>query len=157
MFLHYLNEDQTRGLFALAARMIAADKVVSAQEVDYLNALIQESGLAGNEPLRDKGKPVNLNIFDDRRSQLAVAMELLIIANTDRHYDVSELILWDDVINRFDFSKAEQEHLRANAEIAALLLKNVEDLIAEPPADGTPEEERRGHPDRRKLDRRMGR
>ncbi len=154
MFLHMLNEAQKRGLFALASRMIAADKVVSETEVDYLNALVAESGLAGKQPLRDKGKPVDLGIYDDRRSQLAVAMELMILANTDRYYDPKELIMWDDVLNRFDFTKAEQEHLRANAEIAALLLKNVEELIEGfdiPPRTG---DERRADDERRRLDRR---
>ncbi|MDD9876350.1 MAG: hypothetical protein OXR84_02795 [Magnetovibrio sp.] len=154
MFLHHLDETQKRGLFALAARMIAADKVISESEVDYLNALIGESGLAGDNPLRGKGKPVDFSIFDSRKAQLAVAMELLILANTDRHYDVNELILWDDILAKFDFTRVEQEHLRANAEIAALLIKNVDDLIAsEADADGPSDEDRRAA-DRRRLDRR---
>jgi len=154
MFLHILDEEQIRGFFALASRMIAADKVVADSEVDYLNELIKESGLAGKQPLRDKGKEVDLSIYDDRRTQLAVAMELLILANTDRYYDPKELIYWDDILNRFDFSKAEQEHIRANAEIAALLLKNVEDLISGYESDGMTEEERRNRADRRRNERR---
>ena len=134
--------------------MIAADKVVTAQEVDYLNSLIMESGMEDDEPLRDKGKPVDLTIFDTRDTQVALAMELLILANTDKHYDVNELILWDDVIGKFPLTNIEREHVRANAEIAALLVKNVEELIDEAPVSGLTDEERRARADRRQNNRR---
>lgn len=154
MFMYMLNEQQQRSLFALAARIIAADRVVLEAEVDYLNTLILESGLLDKEPMRDKDKPVDLDIFDTRRAQFAVALELLILANTDRYYDPSELILWDDVMARFEFSQAEKEHLRGNAEIIALLMQNFEELIDgmdTPPPVG---EDRRHRTDRRSGDRR---
>lgn len=130
MFLHMLNDEQRRGLFTLAAKMVTVDKNVSAPEVDYLNALAREAGLDGRQALRDKDKPVDLAIFNDRRAQLAVAMELLIIANADDSYEPDELTLWDDVLDHFDFSPAEKEHLRANAEVAGLLIRNIDDLVA---------------------------
>lgn len=128
MFLHMLDDDQTRALFTLAAQMVTADKVVSGAEVDYLNALAREAGIDGKEALRDKDKKVDLAIFGDRRSQVAVAMELLIIANVDESYDPEELEQWDNILVYFDFTTAEREHLRANAEVAGLLIRNIEDL-----------------------------
>ena len=83
MFLHVLSEDQKHSFFDLAQQMMVADGIVAEAEVAYLDRLYWEAGLMGKATLNDVEEEVYLSIFADRRTQLVVCVELIIISIID--------------------------------------------------------------------------
>jgi uncharacterized tellurite resistance protein B-like protein len=89
MLLSRLNPDQQQALLVLARRVVEADHRLTMQEVEALEGRLQESVLTTEPTYRDVA---DLSImFPERPAQIALLLELLMIASTDGDLAETEL------------------------------------------------------------------
>lgn len=90
MFIQDLDFAQRRAFLVLARRVIDADNRVTLQEVERLDRLYAETGLAA-EHADAPSHAGDLNLmFADRKSRVAVLLELLLVACVDGRMDPRE-------------------------------------------------------------------
>lgn len=90
MFIQDLDFAQRRAFLVLARRVIDADNRVTLQEVERLDRLYAETGLAA-EHADAPSQAGDLNLmFADRKSRVAVLLELLLVASVDGRMDPRE-------------------------------------------------------------------
>ena len=115
MFLHLLDEDQKRNFFALAIRMILTDGVIKPEEISYLNQLIEDSGIPGEVSLVQSVESPDLSIYQTRACRLAVATELMIIAEVDERLHDLESALFNAIQSEFYLTDYDISEIRALA------------------------------------------
>ncbi len=116
MFLHLLDDDQKRAFFFIADEMVTADGKIVNEEVRYLSCLIVESGLSDDLGSIKLAEDLDLTAFADRPAQVAVTVELLVIAIIDGHYHINEAGLARRASDAFGFSDVEHEQIKRIAE-----------------------------------------
>lgn len=131
MFLHHLDETQQRAFFALAKRMIMADGDLDKNELGYLNDLAKQSDVSGKDPFSAQNDPVDLDLFPDRVSQTAVALELMMLAYSDEELHIAESQLFGALMERFDFSDDDCERLADAAGWGAAVVNEFKVLVDE--------------------------
>ena len=113
MFLGVLNDDEKRAFTILAGRMIDADGIVVASELQALAALRKEMGLPesrnGNE--HDVGKVAS--VFISRRSKIAALLELIGLGYSDANYSLGEESFVSSVAGTMGVSREELSRLDA--------------------------------------------
>ncbi|MBT5300049.1 MAG: hypothetical protein HOB37_16910 [Rhodospirillaceae bacterium] len=129
MFLHVLSEDQKHSFFDLAQQMMVADGIVAEAEVAYLDRLYWEAGLMGKATLNDVEEEVYLSIFADRRTQLVVCVELIIISIIDGVYHAKEAAFANATVDAFRRSAKEHTALCSIAEHMAQALVDMRNLM----------------------------
>jgi uncharacterized tellurite resistance protein B-like protein len=131
MYLHILDEEQKRNFFALAIRMILTDGVIKPEEISYLNQLISESGIPGEVSLVQSVESPDLSIYKTRAVRMAVATELMIIANVDGRLHDLEAALFNGVINGFHLTGSDMTEIRALATDCSQLFQQGNALIGD--------------------------
>ena len=89
MFLTMLNETEQQAFATLAQRLVAADEVLTSEEVQALDALWREMGF--ERPVADERDESALAaVFGTRRSRVVALLELLGLAYADRDFSLDE-------------------------------------------------------------------
>jgi len=123
MFLHLLTEDQKRNFFALAIRMILTDGEIKPEEISYLNQLIEESGIPGEDSLVQSVETPDLSIYQSRACRLAVATELMIIAGVDERFHALETALLAAIETEFHLTNSDISKIQSLAKDCAELFR----------------------------------
>lgn len=90
MFLRELTTEQKRALLILARQVIAADERLALSEVELLDHLYDEAGLA-SEGASAPDQVGDLNyLFDTARARAVVLINLLLVAHADGRVDPKE-------------------------------------------------------------------
>ena len=129
MFLNYLNDSQKRALFDLADQMIHVDQVVAPAEVCYRDLLSREAGFQPAPYQAEPNVEPLLDLFTDRQSCTALAVELLVLAIIDGSFHPQEAEFAQFVVDYFGFTTDDQDHLNRMAEQIAASVTGFWDLI----------------------------
>lgn len=116
MFLYLLDDKQKRAFFSVANEMVVADAKIVDAEVSYLKRLIAESGLDDDPGSVSVADGLDLTAFSDRAAQVAVAVELLVVAVIDGHYHINEAGLARRTSDAFGFTDIEHDQIKRIAE-----------------------------------------
>ena len=102
MFLHELSADQRRAFLVLARQVIDADRRLAIQEVERLDRLYVESGIAAEHA--DAPSAVgDLNVlFGTERSRVVVLLDLLLVAYADGRLDPREVAALRELAARLE-------------------------------------------------------
>lgn len=103
MFLTALTEPQKRAFLALARDFVQVDQELSEQESSLLTALFAETRL----PASAIDGEADLSVFDSRRSQVAVILELIGIGHADSEYGPEEAAFVQGVAERLGVGETE--------------------------------------------------
>jgi len=119
MFLYLLNENQKAAFFDIAHQVIFVDRRLANAETTYLNQLVSEAGmhqtpLASNDPIS-----VLVQVFDNRNSRLAVAIEVVALAIVDSEYHRLEDEFADELFEAFGLADDDHEYVNRIAEHVA--------------------------------------
>jgi uncharacterized tellurite resistance protein B-like protein len=111
MFLHQLNDEQRALLVTLATRMIVVDNVVALQEIAAMNDLLAEVGNRKSDEQNPSDRATILRVFNDKRSRVLAAFELLFIAHVDENFHPAEGDLFKQICDDFGFTSDEYDNL----------------------------------------------
>ena len=106
MFLNMLDIDEKRAFALLAEKMIEADGIVVGREEAVLASLKAEMGVSGSED-DDRSNEELAKVFKDKRSRVAVLLELFGLAYTDTDFALGEQSLIASVAQDMSFESDE--------------------------------------------------
>ena len=106
MYLNLLDDDEKRAFAELAEKMIEADGLVVGREAAAVASLKAEMGLAD---AGGGGRSVDelAGVFKERRTKIAVLLELIGLGYSDTSFSVDEESLVNAVANRMAISPDE--------------------------------------------------
>ena len=112
MYLNMLDNDEKIAFAELAEKMIEADGLVVGREATALAALKAESGIADTG---GSGRTVEelAGVFQNRRSKVAVLLELIGLGYSDTSFSVGEESLVNAVANRMGVAPDELHDIEA--------------------------------------------
>ncbi len=96
MFLNLLDDDEKHAFAVLAERMIEKDGVVIGREAAAVAALRAEMGVTRVRDL-ERGVAELAQTFGNRRSKIAVLLELIGLGYSDTNFSVTEKSLVSEV------------------------------------------------------------
>jgi|GEM_PF-1928952 len=109
MFLHQLNDEQRSLLVTLATRMVVADNVVALQEIAAMNDLLAEIGNWKSDEPNPTDRETIMRVFNDKKTRVLAAFELLFIAHVDEQFHTAESDLFKQLCDDFGFTDKEFE------------------------------------------------
>ena len=107
MFLHQLNDEQRALLVTLANRMVVIDNVVALQEIAAMNDLLAEIGNRKGDDSDPADRETIKRVFNDKKTRVLAAFELLFIAHVDEHFHATENDLFRQLCDDFAFTEEE--------------------------------------------------
>lgn len=110
MFLTMLNEAEKRAFAVLAQRLVAADEVLRAEELQALETLWAEMGI-GSPPADGRDESELAAAFETRRGRVVALLELLGLAYSDRDFCLDEESMITAVAHEMGLDAAELDRL----------------------------------------------
>jgi hypothetical protein len=110
MFLTMLNEAEKRAFAVLAQRLVAADEVLRSEELQALETLWAEMGIA-SPPADGRDESELAAAFETRRSRVVALLELLGLAYSDRDFCLDEESMITAVAHEMGLDAAELDRL----------------------------------------------
>ncbi len=107
MFLNMLTERQQQSFLALATKVVMADGDVMPEENVTLDIRRAEMGGKVVAPAEEIFGEPNTDVFDTRRAQTIVVLELLVLAMSDDEYHEHERPIIEQLAHHFGFSDEE--------------------------------------------------
>ena len=91
MFLEILNNEQREAFLVLACRIAISDGEDSAEEMEAIDGLRQEMGIAGEIDMKNVLADIDVSAFDTHKSRVVAALELLRLAYADEYVHEAEI------------------------------------------------------------------
>lgn len=108
MFLRDLTDDQKKAFLVLADKVVHADGNLAEEEKVLIAALTAEMGLASSVPA-DMDFASAAAAFSDRKSKVAVMLELIGIGHADGDFDKDETEIVKEIMRTFRITPVEFE------------------------------------------------
>ena len=127
MFVHQLGPRQQSALLHYARELMRADGRIGDDELGYLDALRAQTvaGVEAEEiPLEKIG-----HLFTDRRSRVALLLELIGMGYADESFEVEEASLITQISNALDFSDEDVLDFKSWVRRQMMLMTEAEHLM----------------------------
>ena len=110
MFLSDLTEPQKAAFYNIAMGLIYSDEILDINEADLMAKFKSEMGMSNKKIQNHENIEDSLKAFDSKQSKAILILELLILANSDDHFNVDESTYIQKIIealeiNSFDFTE----------------------------------------------------
>lgn len=128
MFVYDLSDHQQKAFFTLLHEMVLADDKLVQEEKTARTLLKRESGLDSLPNPESMTLSEAANEFDDQRDQIAVLLELLLIAYVDDEYHPEQQDLIQNLTDQFDITTEKLEVLKNWALRQGALVREAEKL-----------------------------
>jgi uncharacterized tellurite resistance protein B-like protein len=140
MFLYDLDPEQQDAFFALLRRLVQADDTLASEEQKARVLLRRETGRDGLPDPESISLEEAFSSLTERSDQIAVLLELLLVAHVDGEYHPEENHLILDLADQFDVSMERLEQLKNWALRQVSLIREAEQLrrTDEPISDESP-------------------
>ncbi len=109
MFLNLLTDRQKASFLALATKVVMADGDVVPEENVPLGVRVSEMGGSIKAPPEEIFGHPNTDVFDTRKAQIIVILELMVIAYSDQEYHKHEKPIIDALADAFSISAADMK------------------------------------------------
>jgi uncharacterized tellurite resistance protein B-like protein len=128
MFLYDLNPQQQDAFFALLRRLVQADNTLVSEEQKARVLLRRETGRDDLPNPESISLEEAVSSLTERKDQIAVLLELLLVAHVDGEYHPEENHLILDLADQFDVSMERLEQLKNWALRQVSLIREAEQL-----------------------------
>ena len=110
MFLSDLTEPQKAAFYNIAMGLIYSDEILDINEAELMAKFKSEMGMSNKKIQNHENIEDSLKAFDSKQSKAILILELLILANSDDHFNVDESTYIQKIIealeiNSFDFTE----------------------------------------------------
>lgn len=129
MFLYLLSPRQGTAFQRIAAKLIRADGISQASEMEAFAAMSREMGLPITPPESSEPSKEDFEVFDSRGVKIAALLELIGLGHSDSDYSSGESKIISEVADAFGISKAEVMVLENWVLRQYALLREVKELL----------------------------